>query len=60
LEDTNTTLPPNEEHQLQNSSQIKLGLDPVTWAVAGTVAKWVGEKAAGGLVSAPWEKCLAK
>jgi hypothetical protein len=60
LEDTNTTLPPNEEHQLQNSSQIKLGLDPVTWAVAGTVAKWVGEKAAGGLVSAAMGKVFSE
>lgn len=60
MEDTNTTVPSNEEQELQTLSQSNLRLDPVTWAVAGTVAKWVGEKAAGGLVSAAMGKVFSE
>jgi hypothetical protein len=55
-----TTVSSNEESDLPTSLQANLKLDPVTWAVAGTVAKWVGEKAAGGLVSAAMGKVFGE
>lgn len=60
MEDTNTTVPPNEELEPQTSLQANLKLDPVTWAAAGAVAKWVGEKAAGGLLSAAMGKVFGE
>lgn len=60
MEDTNTTVPSSEETDLQTSSPTNLKIDPVTWAAAGAVAKWVGEKAAGGLVSAAMGKVFSE
>lgn len=60
MEDTNTTAHSNEDDALETSSQSNLGLDPITWAAAGAVAKWVGEKAAGGLVSAAVGKVFSE
>jgi hypothetical protein len=34
------------------TSQKSLALDPASWAAAGAVGKWVGEKIAGGIVGA--------
>ena len=45
---------------LQTSLQANLKLDPVTWAAAGAVAKWVGKNAAGGLVSAAVGKVFSE
>jgi hypothetical protein len=60
MEEINTTVSSNEESDLPTSLQGNLKLDPVTWAAAGAVAKWVGEKAAGGLVSAAMGKVFSE
>ena len=46
------TIHSNEETAFPPTSQKSLGLDPVTWAAAGAVGKWVGEKVAGGIIGA--------
>lgn len=52
MENTNTTEHENDESPLETSAQEGLGLDPASWAIAATLGKWVGEKIAGGIVSA--------
>lgn len=60
MDDTSTPVSSTEESELQTSSPSNLRLDPITWAAAGAVAKWVGEKAAGGLVSAAVGKVFSE
>jgi hypothetical protein len=52
LEHTDATEHSNGEPALQTLSQTGLRLSPATWAAASGVAKWVGEKVAGGIVGA--------
>lgn len=60
MDETITTVSSSEESDLPTVLQGNLKLDPVTWAAAGAVAKWVGEKAAGGLVSAAMGKVFSE
>ena len=52
MDHTNPTAHLNDDPAFAMTSQKALGLDPATWAAAGAVGKWVGERVAGGIVSA--------
>ena len=60
MENTNSTAPSNAESAFETSSHPGLGLSPATWAAAGALTKWVGEKAAGGIVSAAMGKVFGE
>jgi hypothetical protein len=50
----------NDEVASETLSHPGLTLSPATWAAAGALTKWVGEKAAGGLVSAAVGKAFSE
>ncbi len=60
MEITTTTTTSNDEPALETSSQSGVGLSPATWAVAGALGKWVGEKVAGGIVGAAAGKLFSE
>lgn len=60
MEKMNPTAHSDEELAPQASSPPGLGLSPATWAAAGAVAKWVGEKVAGGIVGAAAGKVFSE
>ncbi len=55
-----TTANSADEPALQGSPQSGLKLDPATWAIAGALGKWVGEKVAGGIVGAAAGKLFSE
>lgn len=52
MDQTNLNVDSNDEPVLEMPAQKTLRLDPATWAAAGAIGKWVGERVAGGIVSA--------
>ena len=60
LENITPTENSNAETTLESSSPPGVGLAPATWAIAGAVGKWVGEKVAGGIVGAAAGKLFSE